>query len=398
MTRRRVAVFMGTRPEAIKLAPVVAALGREADIACTVVSTGQHREMLQQITDQFGIRVDADLDVMRPNQTLAELTARLMTGIDGWLAQAMPDFALVQGDTTTVLVAALACFYRRIPVGHVEAGLRTGNIWSPFPEEANRRLATPLVALHFAPTDAARQALLGEGVDDHTIAVTGNTVIDALLMEIAEQRRPAVAEAVDRALRSAVAPDWAAVPYVLVTGHRRENFGAGFDEICTGIAGLASAFPGHRFVYPLHLNPNVQAPVLRRLGSLPNVRLIAPQDYRHFVALLAGCRLVLTDSGGVQEEGAVARQAGARDARACRPSGRAASRPARPGSSAPVPTPSSSTGRGCCRMRAPTTAWRQRRTPTATARRPAGSSSGCAGTSPRPDGHVPGRPLREYRL
>ena len=302
MTPRQVVVFMGTRPEAIKLAPVVAALAAEPGVTCTVVATGQHHEMLRQVTDQFGIEVAAHLDVMRPDQTLAGLTARLMTGIDDWLAQARPDFALVQGDTTTVLVAALACFYRRIPIGHVEAGLRTGDIHSPFPEEANRRLATPLVTLHFAPTPTAREALLREGVPADAITMTGNTVIDALHMETARQREPALRDAIDRELGATIGPDWATVPYVLVTGHRRENFGSGFDEICAGIARLAEAFPAHRFIYPVHLNPNVSGPVNRLLGAHPNVRLIPPQNYRQFVALLSHCRLVLTDSGGVQEE------------------------------------------------------------------------------------------------
>ena len=302
MTRRRVLVFMGTRPEAIKLAPVVAALRDAADFTCTVVATGQHQEMLRQVTDQFGIEIAADLDVMRPDQTLAGLTARLMTAIDDWLGQARPDMALVQGDTTTVLVAALACFYRRIPIGHVEAGLRTGDIQSPFPEEANRRLATPLVTLHFAPTATAGEALRREGVAAESISVTGNTVIDALHMETAQQRQPAVRAAIDHELGAVLGADWAVVPSVLITGHRRENFGSGFDEICAGITRLATAFPDHRFIYPVHLNPNVKAPVNRLLGSLPNVRLIAPQNYRQFVALLAHCRLVLTDSGGVQEE------------------------------------------------------------------------------------------------
>ncbi|MEP7118378.1 MAG: UDP-N-acetylglucosamine 2-epimerase (non-hydrolyzing) [Acidobacteriota bacterium] len=302
MTPRHVLVFMGTRPEAIKLAPVVAALRDAADFTCTVVATGQHQEMLRQVTDQFGIEIAAHLDVMRPDQTLAGLTARLMTAIDDWLGRASPDIALVQGDTTTVLVAALACFYRRIPIGHVEAGLRTGNIQSPFPEEANRRLATPLVTLHFAPTATAGEALLREGVAADVISVTGNTVIDALHMETAQQKLPAVRAAIDRELGAVLSADWATVPSVLITGHRRENFGTGFDEICAGIARLAAAFPDHRFIYPVHLNPNVKGPVNRLLGSLPNVRLIPPQNYRQFVALLTACRLVLTDSGGVQEE------------------------------------------------------------------------------------------------
>jgi len=182
LKRTGILVFMGTRPEAIKLAPVVAALRAASDFDCTVVATGQHKEMFRQVADQFGFTVDADLGVMRANQSLAQLTSRLMTGIDRWLETAGPDMALVQGDTTTVLVAALACFYRRIPIGHVEAGLRTGNIWSPFPEEVNRRLASLLVGLHFAPTAAAREALLREGVRGEIITVTGNTVIDALQM------------------------------------------------------------------------------------------------------------------------------------------------------------------------------------------------------------------------
>lgn len=294
---------MGTRPEAIKLAPVVAALRATDDFSCTVVATGQHQEMFRQVTEQFGIVVDAQLDVMRPNQTLAGLTARLMTSIDEWLATANPDLALVQGDTTTVLVSALACFYRRIPIGHVEAGLRTGNIWSPFPEEVNRRLATPLVSLHFAPTDSSRDALLREHVPADRITVTGNTVIDALFMETTAQAQDAgLRDGITRDLAALLGKGWADTPYVLITGHRRENFGQGFDEICTGIGRLAAAFPDCRFVYPVHLNPNVKEHVNRLLGGLANVQLIPPQGYRHFVALLSRCRLVLTDSGGVQEE------------------------------------------------------------------------------------------------
>ncbi len=300
--RKRIAVFMGTRPEAIKLAPVVAALRQSDDLDCTVIATGQHREMFRQVAETFGFRVDADLDVMRPNQTLAGLTARLMEGIDGWLERSKPDMALVQGDTTTVLVAALACFYRRIPIGHVEAGLRTGNIWSPFPEEANRKLASSIVTLHFAPTDSSKAALLREGIAEGNIVVTGNTVIDALFMEVERQREPAIHAAVDTALASAIAKDWAEVPFVLITGHRRENFGDGIAQICRAIAELAAEFKGYRFIYPVHLNPNVRDNVMRLLQGVNNVFLIAPQDYRAFVALMSKCRLVLTDSGGVQEE------------------------------------------------------------------------------------------------
>ncbi len=301
-SRKTVAVFMGTRPEGIKMAPVVAALQHSPDIECRVVATGQHREMFQQVADQFGFGVDVDLAVMQPHQTLAGLTARLMEKIDGWLATGQPDLALVQGDTTTVLVAALACFYRAIPIGHVEAGLRTGDIWSPFPEEVNRRLASPLVSVHFAPTQSAKAALLREGVPEGAIEVTGNTVIDALLMELRQQERPEVGAAVDAALAALLGPDWSSVPFVLITGHRRENFGEGIRQICEAITALARRYPDHRFVYPVHLNPNVKAHVDRLLGGLENVRLVAPQGYRNFVALMARCRLILTDSGGVQEE------------------------------------------------------------------------------------------------
>jgi len=301
-SRKTVAVFMGTRPEGIKMAPVIAALQESGDLGCRVVATGQHREMFQQVADQFGFGVDADLAVMRPQQTLAGLTARLMEKIDGWLETAAPDMALVQGDTTTVLVAALACFYRRIPIGHVEAGLRTGNIWSPFPEEANRRLASPIVSLHFAPTEAARAALLAERVPDASIEVTGNTVVDALFMEVAQQEKPGVREGVHASLSALLGADWADVPFVLITGHRRENFGEGIRQICEAITTLAHRYPDHRFVYPVHLNPEVKGHVDRLLGGLRNVRLIAPQGYRVFVALMARCRLILTDSGGVQEE------------------------------------------------------------------------------------------------
>ena len=300
--RRTVAVFMGTRPEGIKMAPVIAALRGTDDLACRVVATGQHREMFQQVAEQFGFAVDEDLAVMQPRQTLGQLTARLMERIDGWLEKSAPDMALVQGDTTTVLVAALACFYRRIPVGHVEAGLRSGDVGSPFPEEANRRLATPIVALHFAPTESARAALLREGVPAAAIELTGNTVVDALLMERAQQERPAVRAEIAASLSTLLGAGWSQRPLVLITGHRRENFGEGLRQICEAIGVLSRRYPDHAFVYPVHLNPEVKEQVERRLGGLPNVHLIAPQGYRNFVAMMSHCRLILTDSGGVQEE------------------------------------------------------------------------------------------------
>ena len=299
---RKIAVLMGTRPEAIKMAPVVAALRATPGLAPLVVNSGQHREMIQQVIDLFGMQVDADLDAMTPGQTLATLTSRLVERIDRALEELKPDMVLVQGDTTTVLCAALASFYRGIPVGHVEAGLRTGNLRSPFPEEANRRLTTPLVDLHFAPTETSRQALLREHVADDRIVVTGNTVIDALHMERRRQEDPQVRAEIDRRLAAELGDDWRAVPFLLVTGHRRENFGNGFDQICTALAQIAQSRPQLRIVYPVHLNPRVKDVVHARLGSLPNVRLIAPQSYAEFTALAAASRLILTDSGGVQEE------------------------------------------------------------------------------------------------
>ena len=300
--RRRIAVFLGTRPEGIKLAPVIAALRADPSVEPVVVSTGQHDELLDQVVRIFDIRVDHHLAVMQPDQTLASLTARLLTRIDSVLDAARPALALVQGDTTTVLAAALACFYRAVPVGHVEAGLRTGDLQSPFPEEANRVLASRLATLHFAPTESARRNLLAEGVAPDRVFVTGNTVIDALFMELARQADVAVARAIDRDLAAVLAEAWPEAPIVLITGHRRENFGDGFIGICEAIRLLAARFPAVRFVYPVHLNPNVRGPVMERLAGLPNVYLLAPVDYPAFVRLMRQCRLVLTDSGGVQEE------------------------------------------------------------------------------------------------
>lgn len=299
---KRILVFVGTRPEAIKMAPVITAIRNADDLEPVVVSTGQHREMLQQVIDLFGIAVDHNLQIMEPDQALASLTARLLTKIDRVLRRVQPHIVLVQGDTTTVFAAALVSFYHRIPVGHVEAGLRTGNIWSPFPEEANRRLVTPLATLHFAPTQLNRQNLLRDGVEEAKITVTGNTVIDALRMEIDCQRSPEVQQAIHVKLSRVIGDAWANHPYVLITGHRRENFGDGFDQICIALADLAKRFRDHLFIYPVHLNPNVQEPVYGYLGSLSNVWLIPPQDYRAFVALMSRAKLILTDSGGIQEE------------------------------------------------------------------------------------------------
>lgn len=299
---RRIAIFIGTRPEAIKMAPVIAALKRSNAFEPVVINSGQHRELIEQVINLFEIEIDRDLAVMEPNQSLAPLLARLLTRIDVALSELRPEMVLAQGDTSTVLATALAAFFRHIPFGHVEAGLRTGNLQSPFPEEANRVLTSPLAALHFAPTTEAAENLRREGVADSHIVTTGNTVIDALFMELARQQRPAIQDVLAARLRDSIGGDLGMRPYVLVTGHRRENFGAGFDEICDALAVLAARFANHLFIYPVHLNPNVQSVVNCRLGQIENIRLIKPQAYSEFVYLLAGCRLALTDSGGVQEE------------------------------------------------------------------------------------------------
>jgi UDP-N-acetylglucosamine 2-epimerase (non-hydrolysing) len=294
---------MGTRPEAIKLAPVIGALAASGDFEPLVVSTGQHRELLDQAVSAFGLRVDHALGVMREGQQLAELTARLLTACDQLLGQLAPDLALVQGDTTTALSASLACFYRRVPVAHVEAGLRSFDRAAPFPEELNRSLCARLSVLHFAPTEQARQNLLAEGIRDASIAVTGNTVIDALHGELARQQDPAVRAEVEASLAQAAgAASPGARPFVLVTSHRRENFGRGLEQLCAALARLAERFEGHDFIFPVHLNPNVSGPVYTHLAALPNVLLSAPLAYAPFVWLLGRCQLVLTDSGGIQEE------------------------------------------------------------------------------------------------
>lgn len=302
---KKVAIFIGTRPEGIKMAPVIKALENAPGFQPVVISTGQHREMLNQVIEIFHLSIDEDLAVMMPDQTLASLTARLMQRIDAILEKHQPDIALVQGDTTTVLTASLACFYRQIPVGHVEAGLRTGDISSPFPEEANRKLAATLATLHFAPTVVSENNLLHEHVPAEKVVVTGNTVIDALLLERQNQEDDAdhsIRDGIDQSLAEYLPTDWRNAPYVLITGHRRENFGQGFLQICKAMAELAQRFPEVLFIYPVHLNPHVQQPVNEILADIENVLLIPPQGYRNFVALMANSKMILTDSGGVQEE------------------------------------------------------------------------------------------------
>ena len=296
---KKIAVIFGTRPEAIKLCPVVLALKANPAFDCKVCVTGQHREMLQQVLDVFGIVPDKDLALMRPNQTLGGLTSRAIAAIDEYLAEAKPNIVMVQGDTTTVLAGALAAFYHHIPVAHVEAGLRTWNMESPWPEEANRVLTTRLAKWHFCPTENNKANLLKEGVPEKDIYVTGNTVIDALLM--AKEKVKATPLSIDGLPNDLMSSD---ERMVLITGHRRENFGEGFENICTAIRNLADRFPETHFVYPVHLNPNVREPVGRILGRHcgKNVHLVEPQSYLPFVALMDRAYLILTDSGGVQEE------------------------------------------------------------------------------------------------
>ncbi len=288
----KVACIVGTRPEAIKMAPVILALRRDPAFECRVIATAQHREMLDGALGLFGIRPDIDLDAMRPGQSLAGLTARLMTGLDRVLGEEAPDVVLGQGDTTSVLTAALAAFYRGIAFGHVEAGLRTGDMRSPFPEEMNRVVAAHLSRWHFAPTQDAAARLLAEGYAPSSVHVTGNTVIDALL---------AVRE--DIAAGGAVlAPAAGTRREILVTVHRRENFGAPLLRICAALERLAAANAGLEIVIPVHPNPNVRAVLEARFAGHPQVRLSPPLGYRDFVAAMMRATLILTDSGGVQEE------------------------------------------------------------------------------------------------
>lgn len=287
--RRRILIAIGTRPEAIKMAPVVLALRREPWVDVRIVATAQHRQMLDQVLVAFGLAPDIDLDIMRPDQSLPELTARLLLRLDRVFADEAPDAVLAQGDTTTAMAVALAAFYRRIPVGHVEAGLRTGDLHSPYPEEMNRIVAGRLSRWHFAPTTRARDNLLAEGVDPAAINVTGNTVIDALEHVAGRDYPLPVDIPADKRL-------------VLVTAHRRENFGAPFRQVCEGILELVDRHPDIHVLYPVHPNPNVRIQAREMLGMHPAITLCEPLEYLAFVAAMKRATLILTDSGGVQEE------------------------------------------------------------------------------------------------
>lgn len=290
---KRILVVFGTRPEAIKMAPVVKELAsRPEEFETKVCVTGQHREMLDQMLEVFDIHPDHDLNIMRPGQDLYDVSANILLGMREVLAQEQPDIVLVHGDTSTSSFAALAAFYQHIPVGHVEAGLRTGNIYSPWPEEMNRQLNGRLCTWHFAPTETARQNLLREHVDDAHIVVTGNTVIDALHWVVASGKTAAPQFGRDESRRM-----------VLITGHRRENFGDGMKHICQAINALAERFADVDFVYPIHLNPNIRRPVHEIIdGNRGNVYLLEPLSYLEFVAMMQQSTLILTDSGGIQEE------------------------------------------------------------------------------------------------
>jgi UDP-N-acetylglucosamine 2-epimerase (hydrolysing) len=300
ITMKKILLVFGTRPEAIKMAPLVRALKARADVDVSVCVTAQHREMLDQVLTLFDIRPDYDLNLMRERQTLTDVTTGILQAIGIVFDELRPDVVLVHGDTTTTLAVSLAAFYRYLPVGHVEAGLRSGDIWSPWPEELNRRVTDAVSSWHFAPTEQARENLLGEGVQVGTALVTGNTVIDAL---------QDVKRMLDRndALAARVAARFPFLepsrPVVLITGHRRESFGEPFRHFCGALCTLANRYRDAQFVYPLHLNPNVREPARALLGDVPNIYLIEPQEYLSFVFLMSRAHFIITDSGGIQEEG-----------------------------------------------------------------------------------------------
>lgn len=308
---KKIMLVFGTRPEAIKMAPLVKEFQKHPDTFQTIVCvTGQHREMLDQVLNIFDIRPDFDLNIMKQGQDLYDVTARVLTGMRDVLREAQPDIVLVHGDTTTSTAAALAAFYQQIPVGHVEAGLRTHNILSPWPEEMNRQITGRIASYHFAPTALSRQNLLQENVDDANITVTGNTVIDALYWVVDRIKNDRSLDAeLEEVLRHAgydVNRLADGRPLVLITGHRRENFGDGFINMCTAIKQLTECYPNVDFVYPMHLNPNVRRPIHEVFGddlsNLGNMHFIEPLEYLSFVYLMEKSTIVLTDSGGIQEE------------------------------------------------------------------------------------------------
>jgi UDP-N-acetylglucosamine 2-epimerase (non-hydrolysing) len=289
-----VGVVFGTRPEAIKLAPVIFELKkRSQEFEPLIIATSQHRQMLDQVMSVFGIQADVDLDLMQPNQSLNSITRRILEAMDEVLEASRPDCLMIQGDTTTAFAASLAAFYRRIPVAHVEAGLRSRDLMNPWPEEANRRLAGVVTGLHLAPTPLARQNLMDECVPPENVVVTGNTVVDAVEMLLEKN-------VLERPLPAGIPDDGSRI--ILITSHRRESWGTELENICGAICDLVETFDDVRVIYPVHLNPNVRTTVLAHLSNIDRVHLIPPVDYFEFLSLLRRCYLVLTDSGGVQEE------------------------------------------------------------------------------------------------
>lgn len=301
---KKILIVIGTRPEAIKMAPLIKELRGMPDcFEVEICSTGQHKIMLDQVLSLFEITPDYDLDLMAPGQDLFDISTKVLIGLKELIKSTKPDFILVHGDTTSAFAAALSGFYSRIPVGHIEAGLRSYDLNSPFPEEFNRQTISKVASWHFAPSKSAMENLIDEGIDKDNVFNTGNTVIDALrytldLMDECTQFQSDVKAVLDGALGFS----WEEEQFILITGHRRENFGKGFIEICAAIRKLAQEFPNFKFVYPVHLNPNVRAPVSEMLSSIDNIFLIPPLEYRAFITLLKNCYFVLTDSGGIQEE------------------------------------------------------------------------------------------------
>ena len=301
---KKVLLVFGTRPEAIKMAPLVLAFQKQSsEIEVKVCVTAQHREMLDQVLDIFDIVPDYDLNIMKPGQDLYDVTSNILLGMKEVLTEYKPDVVFVHGDTTTTIATAMSAFYQKIPVAHVEAGLRTGDIYSPWPEEANRKLTSQITKYHFTPTQTSKENLLKENVPEDDIYVTGNTVIDALFWVLEKINKT---ESLKLLLSNTISKEFPAFGndqrIVLITGHRRENFGQGFLDMCSAIKTLAEAHPNVNFVYPVHLNPNVQKPVSELLSGIENIYLISPLEYESFVYLMSKTYLILTDSGGIQEE------------------------------------------------------------------------------------------------
>ena len=296
---KKILSVFGTRPEAIKMAPLIHALDSDKQFISKVCVTAQHREMLDQVLELFQIKPDFDLDIMKPNQTLNDVTISVLSGLMLVIEEFNPDIVLVHGDTSSTFAASLAAYFKQIKVGHVEAGLRTGNIYSPWPEEANRKLTSVITNFHFAPTEASKKNLLNEGVSNLDIVVTGNTVIDALIWVTEKLKN-------DKLLLEELNDKFSYLnankKLILVTGHRRESFGEGFERICSALHKIAILHPEVQILYPVHLNPNVQEPVKKYLQNLDNVFLVEPQDYLPFCYLMEKSTIILTDSGGIQEE------------------------------------------------------------------------------------------------